>query len=184
MVAVQIRWHFFDFHSVVPTDLTTAGINVKKFHINMWIQPGCKCIRIDINIWLYQITPDHIYVIISRFCGQEPGRRALLDRDMDGRCEVYLAVASFSYFWLVNYYLILHRPPISSPASNPTLSIFCWFSLTKSWVEEHDDSAHLISWFPIRHNSQVLIIYFFCVIIQSVILISSHAIWEWIWRRI
>lgn len=106
---------------------------------------------------IYQITPHQIYVIISRFCGQEPGRRALLDRDMDGRCEVYLAVASFSYFWLVNYYLILHRPPISSPASNPTLSIFCWFSLTKSWVEEHDDSAHLISWFPIRHNSQVLI---------------------------
>ena len=127
---------------------------------------------------IYQITPDHIYVIISRFCGQEPGRRALLDRDMDGRCEVYLAVASFSYFWLVNYYLILHRPPISSPASNPTLSIFCWFSLTKSWVEEHDDSAHLISWFPIRHNSQVLIIYFFCVIIQSVILISCNIIMD------
>ena len=127
---------------------------------------------------IYQITPHQIYVIISRFCGQEPGRRALLDRDMDGRCEVYLAVASFSYFWLVNYYLILHRPPISSPASNPTLSIFCWFSLTKSWVEEHDDSAHLISWFPIRHNSQVLIIYFFCVIIQSVILISCNIIMD------
>ena len=97
-------------------------------------------------------------MIISRFCGQEPGRRASLDIDMEDVKYIWQLPASFSYFWLVNY-LILHRPPIIySPASHPTLSIFCWFSLTKSWVEEHD-SAHLISWFPIRHSSnQVLII--------------------------